>query len=719
MKKRIAFILVMVMTVTLLLPLQALAAYDQELTRAIGTAKSLLNISDDFDNFSYNIRNQNDKTIFDLNWNDRKNLLGNVSVSVDTTGRIISYYAYRPTDYRQQKKLPVVSKSDARKTADNFVQKINPAIWDKLEYWPVNSVQHVGDTHYSFRYVRIEKGISFPENNVNVTVNGSTGQVENFHANWYDDVVFPDTSGVIALEKAQQQFENKLGLKLQYRLSFSDQAAKPYLVYQNVYSNSFIDAKTGEVIRNDYNWGYYAEESKSMRAKGGDGNAQVENRTLSPKELEAVQNAASIIDESMAEETARSIFNIDSVYKLNWVNLYTDWRDQDSYIWNLEFGYEEKSGTNYLYNKIGVAIDAKDGGVISFNKSIPYDPNAQVKYNENQALKIAEDFIKSLQPEKFREVERTPWTEPGITPMLMGGEPRVSNFIYTRKVNGAYFNDNGFNITVDNVTGIVTGYNFNWFNKPLPGTEKIIFLDQAYKILYDSVGVQLQYISENQYLQSRYIAPQGSGEKPVIRLVYGIKSEKAANIDALTGSLLDYNGSPVREDNVTLYTDIKGSYAEKQIKVLNEYGVTLPGKLLYPSQNITQRDFLYLLQKAANPYYEIKLTGDSKDDEDILNSLTQIGILKNEEWAPQSLITRQEAVKFIIRALNYEKIAEINKEIYKLPFKDGNQIKPGLVGYIAIAYGLGIIHGDQGKFNPVAKLTRADAFILLYNYLNV
>lgn len=720
MKRCIAFILMMVMTVTMFFPVQALAAYDNELNNAISTAKSLFNIPDGYDNFSYNMSKQNDKTIFDLNWNDSKNKLGSASVTIDTMSRVINYYAFRPSNTRDQKKLPAISNSDARKIADSFIQKINPTFWNNLEFWPSNNIQNVGDRNYEFRYIRIANGIRFPENNVYVSVNGFSGQVESFRSNWYDDLVFPDSTGIISLENAQQQFKDKLGLKLLYQLSFSDRASKPYLVYTNVYNNCFIDAKSGEIVRTDNNWGYYEESSKSMRGQGDSGGySEVENKALSPEELEAVQSAAEILDQNKAEEAVRKTFNIDSDYKLNWVSLYADWRNKDGYLWNMDFVHEEKSSADTRYSGIGVSIDAKDGSILSFYKSIPYDPNAQVKYNESQSLKIAEDFIKSMQTEKFQEVERTAWTQPIIEPMINGDQLRQSNFNYTRKVNGAYFRDNGFSITVDNVTGTVTNYNFNWYNKPLPGTDKIISLGQANKILDESVGMQMQYISENRTADGKYIVPQGNDTKRTIKLVYGIKPEKPLNIDAFTGSLLDNSGNVFTDNRMTVYTDIKDSYAERQIKVLTEYGIALPGKQLIPRQNITQRDFLYLLHKATNPYFGIKLTGESKDDEALYNTLTQAGILKEGEWAPGSVVTRQEAVKFIIRALNYDKIAEINKGIYKLPFKDADKIKPGLVGYIAIAYGLNIIQGDQGKCNPGGNLTRADAFIVLYNYLNV
>ncbi len=53
--------------------------------------------------------------------------------------------------------------------------------------------------------------------------------------------------------------------------------------------------------------------------------------------------------------------------------------------------------------------------------------------------------------------------------------------------------------------------------------------------------------------------------------------------------------------------------------------------------------------------------------------------------------------------------------IYKSVFPDVTHN----IGYISILAGLGVFNGDeQGMFNPQNKLTRADAAIIIYNYLN-
>lgn len=719
MKKALSLVLVFAFLLTLF-PTAAFAAYDKELEKAINSAKAMFSIPKGYDNFTYNISKQNDKTVFNLNWNDSKNMIGSASVTIDSDGKVLNYSAYKNINSRDQKKLPSVSKSDARKIAENFIKKINPTSWNKITCQENNNPLTIADRSYSFNYIRTENGVPFPENSINVSVNGMTGEIENYNYNWYEKSVFPQPNGIISLEDAQKQFTEKLGLKLVFKLNFGEKESVPYLVYTNVYNNRFLDAKTGEVISSEAYYGYYGgRDMEKMAGDGGGNNASPQPASLTPEEQKAVENAADIMDQNKAEEAARKILNIDPAMKLNYVSLYSDWWNKDDYVWNMDFSREQKTGETTDYYNIGVSMDARSGDIVSFYRGGPYDPNSPVKYTEEQSLKIAVDTIKSLNPDKFAEVEQTTWNIPDIRP-LKGEKPRDSSFTFTRKVNGAYFSENGFNVMVDNVTGTVTSYNFTWYKKNLPSTDKIITADAADKIFFDKIGVQLQYITQDPALTNNKIMPiPNDRDKWDIKLVYAAKPEKPANIDAFTGEILGYNGKSFITGNTVQYTDIKGSYAESRIKILAEYGISLPGKQLEPSRNAKQREFLYLLYKAANPYNNLDFPGNAKDDDNMYNYLIESGIVKAGEKSPESIITRQDAVKFIIRALNYGKVAEINKGIYKLPFKDVGKIKPGLYGYIAVAYGLNLINGSNGYCNPGGSLTRADAFVMVYNYLNV
>ena len=76
-------------------------------------------------------------------------------------------------------------------------------------------------------------------------------------------------------------------------------------------------------------------------------------------------------------------------------------------------------------------------------------------------------------------------------------------------------------------------------------------------------------------------------------------------------------------------------------------------------------------------------------------------------------LTRGEAAKLMIRAMGIEEYAALSG-IYKDLYSD---VSDG-IGYINILTGLGVVSGDgSGNFKPNAELTRAQALVMIYNYL--
>jgi hypothetical protein len=224
------------------------------------------------------------------------------------------------------------------------------------------------------------------------------------------------------------------------------------------------------------------------------------------------------------------------------------------------------------------------------------------------------------------------------------------------------------------------------------------------------VGLELQYTGVYP-ADGREMA--AFGEKPDIKLVYSVKQDKPAIFDAFSGEILDGSGKPFVERKVAEYNDIDGHYAENQIAALAEYGISLPGEAFRPDEKIVQKDFLRLLVKAMGYY------GDYDDDEsldDMYNQLIRGKVITREEKNPEAAVTREEAVKFVVRSLGFQEVADI-RGIFVTGFKDQGSISPELVGYVAIAKGLGIVGGSGGNFNPKAGLSRAEAAVMLYNYL--
>lgn len=428
------------------------------------------------------------------------------------------------------------------------------------------------------------------------------------------------------------------------------------------------------------------------------------------------------------------------------------------------------------------SINAETGEILSFSNNAlnNTDPEKEPEFDEEEAKAAVEEFLKSFTGEKFDQVEyQKPEEDYIIYRNITETEPpRYFNFSYVRKVNDILFPGNSINVGFDAVSGKVSSFSMAWFDVDFPGIENVITIEEANKALFEKIGLELQYkkiekpddypiplpgpkeVTEAEAkaeieeaasdavvtdavddvdtvdaagevnavsaaaVTDAKILPrpeQIEKDKAEMKLVYVLKSGKPFILDAYTGNLLNSDGKPYKEDKPAEYTDLDGHYAEKQIALLAKYGIiNFEGPEFKPNEKVTQKDFLMILSKIIDRYYIPFIAEDSTQEEidEMYKQLTIRGIIKEKEKAPDAVMTREDAVKFIIRALGYDKIADI-PDIFVVPFKDAEDITSELKGYIAIASGLKIVSGTGGNFNPKKELTRAEVAVMIYNCLNL
>lgn len=715
MKKRFALLLSIIMVVTFIVPNLGFATeHDKELETAIVKVKELFNITKDYDKFDWHMNSYNGITEYNLSWHDSANKLGYINVSVDQKGFIRSYSNYKPYFGRFERKLPDISREEGQKIAESFIKKVSPEMAGKFKHIENNQPLTPTERYYHYSFVRTENGIPFYANTINVTVDNRNGTIESYYNGWSHEISFPDIKGVISKEKATEIFKEEIGLKLMYKLSYDEDQVKPYLVYTIMDNNKAIDAKSGEVI--DYNDYYYYDRYGYAMEKSMDSGGMGD---LSPAEMEEIDTASNIISKNDIVAKAREALELDEEYKLRYQHLYSDWRNKDQYTWTMEFVKEpQEKNEHYYHQSASISMDARTGEIRHFYMYGPFNKEDKVRYDKNQALEIARDYIKEMHPDKVDMIEYQDIKEPMYEPMAEEELPRQYNFRFVRKENNVYFQENGFNIAVETVNGKVVNYNYSWYKGQLPSLEGTISLDKAYAALFEQTGLELQYITKQPYyFYDRYSYIEKEADQNIANLVYSVKRDKPANIDPKTGGLLDYNGKPYKEVLIEEYKDIDNSFAKKQIGVLAQYGISLPGDEFNPKAEITQREFLYLIGKAAYPYWSFSMNDLNRLDKNLYELLMREGIVKEGERNPDAIVTKEEAVKYIIRILGYDRVADI-QDIYTVPFIDVDIITPDLKGYVAIAYGLNIVNGNKGYFNPTSKLTREQAAIVIYNYLN-
>lgn len=690
MKSKISFILAMVMILSII-PMTSFAeeSHDKQLKEAIIRSKDLFDIGNEYDKFDQSISSMGEETVFYLNWSDSKDQLGNINVSISVDGNIINYWKNQVNHGGEKNKIANINKEEGLKIAKDFIKKISPKLSSNIKYIDDSEVLNINSNEYRYNFVRSENDIPYYSDRVHVSVDNLTGEVIDYSTRWSKNLKFPDTKDIISLEKAKELYKEKIGLDLIYKLGGQDRESKRFLVYGPLDGELGIDAKNGQTA---FTYDHYRLYDKA-EGMGGSMNESVKD--LSPYEEEAIKDISGLVTKKEAEKLAREILKLDGEYKLRNINLHKNWRNDDEYVWEMSF-LKETDSRHYISD---ISINAKSKKLLSFFKGRDFDLDKKPKYNKEDSLKFAKEFIKKVASDNYDEIELRDNLE--IDRLLEDKEGYRFNFI--RKVDNAYVESEGINIYINAINGDVESYDITWSDKDFPSKDNLISLDKAYDILFKNIGIELKYTSKNIY----DIDHTQVNDKNEVILVYALNKEKPSNIDANTGNILNDIGEIYKKPSIIEYKDIENSYAKDKINILAQYGISLSGEKFLPKEKISQKDFLYLLTKAKYPYIEI---------DDMYRHLSEMKIIKDDEKNPESLVTKEEGILYIIRALGYDKIANLT-EIYKDLFTDSEDLNPDLRGHLSIAYGLGIVKAEDKKLAPKAELKREDAADMIYNCL--
>lgn len=722
-RKSIAAMIAMMMLVVILLPIQTIAATkDVSLESAIKIAKSNFSVPKDYTIFESNLWNNNGENVWNLLWRSKDNSGGSINVSIKQDGTIINYNNWKPMPSTYQKKLPKLSRQQAKTAAQAFIKKINPSIASKITYQ--DSMQaYMPDYTYSFFYFRKENNIPYTNDTVSVDIDKDTGEIRSYNCNWANGLVFPKAENYLTLSQANKTYSEKMGLKLIYKFKMVDNKPSVFLAYVPLYDNNryVLDALSGNKLEiGSYYGPYFSEGSASMNMQKKDLMMAAGELKLNPEELKAIEEASKILPLEKIDQMARASkqLGLTPDYERVDYSINKDYPINDSYTYNLNFRMKtQDEKTPYKY--VNVSMNAITGDLKYFNLDANNDMKAEPKYDFKKAKEAVEAYFKEYMPEMLSQL-RYNENNDIQNENTQTDAPRQFWFNYTRVVNGTEFGDNSISVNFDAVDGRVFSFSMNWYIIDFPAVDKVINMSAANTKLFSQIGLKLQYKPVYPKLgQSKLMSPQPT-TKPEIKLVYAFDDRKPLIMDALTGTVIDWEGNPYVEYKPVSYTDIKGNLAEKQISILAENGIALDGTTFKPNNAITQKDFLTLLSKTITNYYGpiISKTSTQKDFDELYNIMIREGIIKQAEKAPNAVLTKEQGVKFIIRALKYDKVADI-KGIYKSFFKDDSKASPELNGYLTIAAGLKIIQGDsKGYFNPKDKLTRGNAAIMIYNYLS-
>jgi hypothetical protein len=577
-----------------------------------------------------------------------------------------------------------------------------------------------------YEYARIINGMPFTEHGISISVSADTGQVTRFELRWAAVDGFPATAGMIDLQQAEQIFRTEAGPELYYFRPFipGGREVPLKLVYHlpGQQERAVIDALTGKVLSREDGFNPYY-------SRGGAGGGDMMKMTgaqapipLSPAEESAVAAAKRLLSKDRALELALSAVEVPREFTLISSSLEQDYMFSELKLWH--FYWEARSGAEH--KAMDIAVDAATGALVSFNNSSYYPyyemaKPAEVKFSEEEARKIAEDYIKKVQPTRWGEVV---FNNTGLDYYPLADaegkmQPSMYRFNWVRQDAGVQFPDNGFNLAVDSASGEITSYRMTWWDVEFPSQQGVMSREAAAAGYLAEAPLSAAYL--RLWIGQTYTM---AGQEGTVYLAYHTARRNFAMQDAFTGELLDYNGNTAAQTyQKQKFADLEGHPARAAVELLAETGIiAAAGGNFRPDDAVTQAELITMLVRSSmqTDAYVTGAAADGKEpwyqkyyDKAVLLGIIQAG----ENPDPGLPVTREVLARLTIHTMGLYKVAVLS-DIYVLDFSDAAEISGQLRGHAALAAGLGLIEPVDGRFAPKAVVTRGETAQTLVRMLN-
>lgn len=697
------------------------------LEAAIKSVKAKITIPAEYSEFDYYF---NDATMYSeaswsMTWSTRDGD-GQITVSCDNDYHITSFYQ---NDYHKMATgISSYLKKELRKTADDFILKVTPELANQIDMIEAD-FDGVYSGNYVYNYVRKEKGVIFPDNNVQVNVDSITGKVTAFYANWLYKAKLPSVDGIITQEEATKLIKNNMKMKLVYRSNYyriydqkGNTKKKAFLVYEPTQPYISIDAKTGKVYLTKSEWintagnMEFAKSRETSEAVSDFGSMQ-----LTEEEMEKVKELKNIISK---EKAIKLIKENPSLYIDENLTAFTSYLNKvdnngkTTYVWNIslsdprEINY--KKDKSYYRGYVYAAVDAVSGKILNFNANVKsyYDElnkkwqSVKVPYDQKESQKILEKFMKKQAGDRFSNTVLAETNNDYVvtykkdTPVYGGYQ-----YQYNRVHQGIEYPYNSLYGSVDGVTGKIYSFGSSWDeNIEFESQKGAMTAEQAMEAYLSKDGFGLKYeinqiTKYDDAKKTKDLLNKDNTTKVEyeVRLVYN-PDINPSNLSPFSGEQISQSGEVYKKAKPLSYQDLKDEAMYRNILLLADMNIGFEGDNFLPNQEIKAGELEELLNKIGYVY-------DYSE--------------KNSVTTNTSLITREEIARTFITKLGLEKQAAL-KGIYKTGYEDEGSIDEKYLGAVALAKGYGLMKADkENKFNPKGKVTRFDAVNLILSYIEV
>ncbi|WP_379159573.1 S-layer homology domain-containing protein [Paenibacillus sp. sgz5001063] len=655
--------------------------------------------------------------MWNISWNmEFGNTSFGFSSQVDAiTGDLIN--AYLPVPFTQDDAYypPKLTRAEALGQVQKFIAKAAPSLGagdiqlDDNEATNTAGSSLFGAVQYNFSFKLLKNGLPTASDVLWITADGN-GNIIQFNRP-FPGLEYPSAKPAVSLESAQKNYTDSFALGLYYIPVYKDGAVERWILgwrpqEQSLYS---IDAQTG----------------KRIDIEGTEVSALPFTYEAVPQTKDRFQ-ALSTGKELTAAEAAKLVqqrIPIPAGRKLEdqmQGNVYPNTKQK---VWRLSWRENRSAPMSGFPATTYAEVDAATGQSYQFQleqftgstdvKPQPA-PAGGKKLTQAEAKQQAITLVNRLydQASGVLKLEE----HGGTWSVLPDG--KGFRFVFVRYYKGIPLSDSGISLVMDKYGRLES---YTAMSRSDLGTIKesapAISQSEALKSYKDRYVVKLQYSRiGGMYSNNVFVEPR-------VKLVYSPlpvnEQDQTAVLDATTGKWVQVNTYYNQNIVPSAPVDLKGHPAEKALTELVKYGVLIPDEdnKINPDQEITVGDWFNIIAKASTPYYsgysngtEPKaVAGVSPDNEyyKAISFAVNYGwISKDTVLQPGDKLSREQLAVLLASFLKYNKLAAfLENDIAVSSFSDSASIKDK--GAVALAVKLGLLEGDNGKFNPQQNVTKA------------
>ncbi|MGM0883940.1 MAG: YcdB/YcdC domain-containing protein [Bacillota bacterium] len=664
--------------------------------------------------------------------------LGNIYVRIHAdNGQLLEFNSYTDNPAAKPTYPLKVERDDAQQIAFQFISTLAADYKANIQYNLEYGVQLLppltGEVRHLLRYDRIVNGIPYVENYIEVEVD-SEGHITRYSLQWDDTITFPKLETKLTPEQANAKLRAAAAPQLTYIVPYNTQGKRtPLLSYE--LQPIAIDAVTGEQKKG----------SNDLYFRAG----TVSETPVTEKPVGEAPKAGTVT-EKQAAEAVKAAFKLPAEAELSGSS-YNEQNNEgtgvtDAY-WHLNWTIK-KDGKEA--GAADASVDGRTGAVRSFYIYY-YNGETQAgskSITTEQAAELAADAVKKYLPwltHQLYMVKPDPKQYEGVS----AEENRSYYFNFVHKIHGAAVEYDNISVIIDSRTGEIISYEAYLSNFAYPEkAPTIIAKDKAVDSWINFYHTQLTYRLVQQFTWNgqpipveKYKLMVASGEikgnevkatteaELVYRLVPRLIDESVF-LDAETGGWRNRETGEATQLEKPKALDIEGHWAQRQLELMVAYkALDVKDGKVRPNEAVTRGELIKMLVLARNSGRPPGLYGSDGMEKASFNDVAtdssyfvyvesaleqNLIDLGDGSFNPDGKVSRDEMAELIVRALGYNALANYD-HIFKTVFKDSAQIENK--GQAAIVVGLKIMSLSDGKFLPKKQVTRAEASVAFFRYL--